>query len=159
MSTTSPPTDPAPHAGSAGEVPERSDRLAAAWQDLSVRFHRIQCALDRELQQRHRLTASEFELLELLWGATDHSLRMSELAGRVHLTQSALSRVVGRLEKDEFVVRSMCADDRRAVFATLTEAGAQRYCEARPTQRDTLATLCEGCPEVLGANTSAVCDN
>ena len=78
-----------------------------------------------------------------------HQARMSELAGGVHLSQSALSRVVARLEKDGLVSRTMCESDRRSVFAALTAAGEERYAQARPTQRETLASLTDGCPQLL----------
>ncbi|GAB21027.1 putative MarR family transcriptional regulator [Gordonia polyisoprenivorans NBRC 16320 = JCM 10675] len=146
--TTAAEGDATSGAGAASD--DRAEELAAAWHDLSVRFHRIQCTLDRELQTLHQLSSSEFEVLELLWAAADHSLRMSDLAGRVHLTQSALSRVVARLDKDGLVERTMCATDRRSVFAALTDEGARRYTDARPTQRRILAEQCVTCPEVSG---------
>ncbi|MDL9938312.1 MarR family transcriptional regulator [Gordonia sp. ABSL1-1] len=125
------------------------DDLAAAWHDLSVSYHRVLCSLDRELEARHQLSSSEFEVLELLWTADDHQRRMSDLADNVHLSQSALSRVVARLERDGLVERTLCVSDRRAVFAALTEAGVERYGQARPTQRSVLAELSGGCPQML----------
>lgn len=116
--------------------PHRSDdELARAWHTLSVRYHRLQCDLDRELQASQQISSSEFEVLELLAGATDHKMRMSELSGQVHLSQSALSRLVSGLEKDGLVERSMCANDRRSVFTELTDAGRTRYEAAKPVQR------------------------
>lgn len=125
------------------------DDLAAAWHELSVSYHRVLCALDRELQAGHQISSSEFEVLELLWDAEDHKLRMSDLAGAVHLSQSALSRVVARLEKDGLVQRTMCTADRRSVFTALTPAGERRYIAARPTQRAILAEESGGCPQML----------
>ncbi len=126
-----------------------SDELAAAWRDLSIRYNKVLCSLDRELQSKHNLSSSEFEVLELLAESDAHQARMSELAGGVHLSQSALSRVVARLEKDGLVSRTMCESDRRSVFAALTAAGEERYAQARPTQRETLASLTDGCPQLL----------
>ena len=57
----------------------------------------------------------------------------------MHLSQSALSRVVGRLEADGLVVRKMCTSDRRGIFACLTDQGRARYEAARPTHRAVLA--------------------
>ncbi|GAB19710.1 putative MarR family transcriptional regulator [Gordonia effusa NBRC 100432] len=127
----------------------KDDELAAAWQDLSVRYHRIQCTLDRELQANHQLTSSEFEVLELLIRGEDGCVRMSDLADHVHLSQSATSRVVARLEADGLVTRSMCDKDRRSVFAALTDAGVRRYSEARPTQRRVLNEQSVGCQQLL----------
>ena len=56
------------------------DQLAAAWRDLSIRYNKVLCSLDRELQAKHGLSSSEFEVLELLAEADDHQARMSELA-------------------------------------------------------------------------------
>jgi DNA-binding MarR family transcriptional regulator len=111
--------------------------LAAAWHELMARYHRITCVLDRELA-RHDLTLSEFEVLQQLHGADEGTMRMHELGDNAHLTQSALSRLIGRLEKDGLVERSMCTDDRRSVWACITAEGARRYAEARPTQRAAL---------------------
>jgi DNA-binding MarR family transcriptional regulator len=115
------------------------DDIAAAWHELLSGYHAVVCTLDRELQSRHQLSGTEFEILQQLHRAlpvTD--VRMHDLAGEVHLTQSALSRAVARLEQDGLVERSMCTDDRRSVFAIITPAGITRYLEARPTQRAVL---------------------
>jgi DNA-binding MarR family transcriptional regulator len=64
---------------------------------------------------------------------------MQELAAAVHLSQSALSRTVGRLEKDGLVSRAMCPEDRRGVAVCLTDEGRERYEAARPTHRRVLA--------------------
>ncbi len=78
-------------------------------------------------------------MLERLAGADKPQRRMQELAEAVHLSQSALSRVVARLEADGLVTRGMCAEDRRGIFACLTDSGRERYEAARPTQRGVLA--------------------
>ena len=57
----------------------------------------------------------------------------------MHLSQSALSRVVGRLEADGLVTRGMCPTDRRGIFACLTDQGRARYEAAKPSQRRVLA--------------------
>jgi DNA-binding MarR family transcriptional regulator len=49
---------------------------------------------------------------------------MQELAEAVHLSQSALSRVVARLEADGLVVRTMCASDRPRHLRCLTDPAA-----------------------------------
>jgi DNA-binding MarR family transcriptional regulator len=65
---------------------------------------------------------------------------MHDLGEHVHVTQSALSRLVARLEADGLVERVMCTEDRRSVFAKLTPAGLDLYKAARPTQREVLRT-------------------
>ena len=82
---------------------------------------------------------SEFEVLERLACDCGERPRMQELAAAVHLSQSALSRTVGRLEKDGLVERAMCPEDRRGIAVCLTAEGRERYEAARPTHRRVLA--------------------
>ena len=118
---------------------DSDDDLARAWHELMGRYHRTSCILDRELEHTHGISGSDFEVLQQLVVRGDNgSLRMLDLAAHVHLSQSALSRLVARLEKDGLVERSMCTDDRRSVFTCITAAGRERYAAARPTQRAVL---------------------
>jgi DNA-binding MarR family transcriptional regulator len=110
------------------------DALAASWHELMTRYNRLQCRLDRDLQAQHDLTSSEFEALQQLASA-EEALTMGVLGEHVHVTQSALSRLVGRLEAAGLVSRTMCAEDRRSVRVCLTGAGRERFEAARPTQR------------------------
>jgi DNA-binding MarR family transcriptional regulator len=58
---------------------------------------------------------------------------MSDLAASVLLSQSGVTRLVDRLERDGLVARERCEDDARGWFAVLTDAGARRLAEARRT--------------------------
>ena len=120
--------------------PNDDDELASEWHDLMGRYHRITCALDRCLTTEHGLTVSEFEVLQQLYAARPQfeQLRMSELGDRVHLSQSAFSRLITRLEQAGLVERAICDEDRRSAWTRITEAGVQRYLEARPSQRAVL---------------------
>jgi DNA-binding MarR family transcriptional regulator len=103
------------------------------------RYARTMSALERALEHEHGLGVSEYEVLERLASPDKNERRMQELAEAVHLSQSALSRVVGRLEADGLVVRGMCAEDRRGIYACLTDTGRARYEAAKPTHRAVLA--------------------
>src|SRR3954449_629537 len=72
-------------------------KLVDAWRDLLAQHARAQCALERALKE-HDLGVSEYEVLERLAGGDDAERRMQDLGAAVHLSQSALSRVVARLE-------------------------------------------------------------
>lgn len=119
--------------------PSADDELARAWHELMSRYHHTSCVLDRELEAAHGISGSDFEVLQQLHDSGSAcKLRMAELAGTCHLSQSALSRLVARLEKDGLVLRSMCENDRRSVFAEITPAGREVFAAARPTQRRVL---------------------
>ncbi len=113
---------------------QADDALAESWHELMTRYNRLVCRLDRDLQSAHGLTSSEFEALQQL-SRTGDSVAMNELGDHTHLSQSALSRLVARLENAGLVSRSMCTSDRRSVRVCLTPEGAARYAEAVPTQR------------------------
>ena len=113
--------------------------LVEAWRDLLGRHAATWCALERELGERHGLGVSEFEVLDRLVEGGKELNRVQQLAEAAHLSQSALSRVVARLERDGLVTRSMCDVDRRGVYVCLTEEGRSRHAAAQPTQRAVLA--------------------
>ncbi|GAA4092134.1 MarR family transcriptional regulator [Streptomyces sp. NPDC048491] len=134
-------------------LPERL--LAQEWRDILDVHARTMCELDRELHA-FGLGASDFEVLDLLAQGRDEgggddrgdggknpygSFRVQELASGIHLSQSALSRVIGRLEKDGLVARGMCAQDRRGVRVEITDAGRVRHSEVLPIQRAVLARM------------------
>ncbi|MFF3326860.1 MarR family winged helix-turn-helix transcriptional regulator [Streptomyces sp. NPDC002889] len=126
--------------------------LVEEWRDVLALHARTICELDRALHQ-HGLGASDFEVLDVLAeipvGAQgdDCSYRVQELASRVHLSQSALSRLVARLERDGLVTRGMCSEDRRGVRVRLTDEGRARHAQVQPVQRAVLSRMLSGVPE------------
>ncbi|MEO3752356.1 MarR family transcriptional regulator [Streptomyces sp. B6B3] len=107
--------------------------LADRWRSLLSRYSRIAHDLDRELQAAHGLTVSDYEALDRLLSEPDRKVRVQDLVDDMHLSQSALSRAVARLEKCGLAHRDMCDTDRRGVFVTPTETGRVVHAEARKT--------------------------
>src|SRR5215212_1324292 len=127
------------HAILAAEMGQTKDTtLVGEWHEILDRHARVSCALTQALEHQHGLGMSEFEVLELLASEGESCVRLQEVAEHVHLSQSALSRVIDRLEKHGLLKRGVCDNDRRAVFAELTAAGRERYEAARPTHREVL---------------------
>jgi DNA-binding MarR family transcriptional regulator len=120
-------------------TPVGADDLAQQWRGLMARHAAISCALGAALSQSHGIGVHEFEVLEHLATSEHGQRRIQELAEAVALSQSALSRLVARLEKEGLVQRCMCELDRRGIYANLTDAGRERYEQALPTQREVLA--------------------
>ncbi|WP_406010497.1 MarR family transcriptional regulator [Streptomyces sp. NBC_00637] len=123
---------------------EAEQALVDQWRDMLALHARTQCELDRALHQ-HGLCGSDFEVLDVLAGSAapdgSCSYRVQEIAERVHLSQSALSRLVARLEKDGLVERGMCAEDRRGVRVALTGKGRALHGDVRPVQRAVLTRM------------------
>ena len=116
----------------------KETKLVGEWREILDRHARVSCALTHALEHQHGLGMSEFEVLERLAAEGDCAVRLQEVAEHVHLSQSALSRVIDRLEKHGLVKRGVCDNDRRAIFAELTDEGRERYEAARPTHREVL---------------------
>ncbi|WP_399881770.1 MarR family transcriptional regulator [Streptomyces sp. BBFR51] len=122
-------------------------RLEDRWRDILSVHARTMCEIDRALHP-YGLGASDFEVLDILateaseaLGEGDARCRVHSLVGRVHLSQSALSRLIARLEKDGLVERSTCAEDRRGVRVALTRRGRDLHTEVLPLQRAALARV------------------
>lgn len=115
------------------DVKQLSPLELAAWRG----FLRVHAALvrelDRELEHEHDLPLTQYEVLLYLDSAPDHRLRMSELASSVLLSQSGITRLVDRMEGEGLVERVPCPDDRRGLWAILTDAGRSRLAAARPS--------------------------
>jgi len=109
-----------------------------AWRALNAAHAAVHAALENELKKEHDLSTIEFEVLERLGCCSEGKVRMSELADVVHATQSTVSRVVARLEDEGLACRAMCADDRRGIFASLTDAGREKVAEAGDTYRSVI---------------------
>ncbi|MET7684632.1 MarR family transcriptional regulator [Streptomyces sp. NPDC005423] len=121
-------------------------QLENQWRDILSVHARTMCEIDRVLHP-HGLGASDFEVLDILASESPEEgdqCRVQNLAGRVHLSQSALSRLIGRLEKDGLVERSVCVEDRRGVWVALTRRGRALHTEVQPLQRAVLARMLAG---------------
>jgi DNA-binding MarR family transcriptional regulator len=112
--------------------------LVGEWRELLDRHAVVTGALEKALQEQHQIGLSEFETLDRLVDSKCESYRMNDLSGDIHLSQSALSRAVDRLEREGLVKRNLCADDRRGVYVCLTEKGRRLHEQALPTHRTVL---------------------
>jgi DNA-binding MarR family transcriptional regulator len=102
-----------------------------------VRFLRAHAALTRELSAElvaeHGLTINDYEVLLHLARAPEKRMRRVDLADRILLTASGITRLLEGLESSGLVERVQCSDDRRVVYARLTEAGSEKLRQASRT--------------------------
>ena len=88
---------------------------------------RVIRAIDERLHSEHGFNVLDYDVLATLLQAPDRrSLRMSELASRVVLSPSRMTRRVEALEEMRYVERIPDPDDGRAVRARLTDEGKRR---------------------------------
>ena len=104
-----------------------------AWRAFVAVSSVVMAELENELEAAHGLSLGEYAVLVELSEAPDQRLRMSELAGRLHLSPSGLTRRLDLLVRDGMVVRESCPSDRRAVYAVLTPGVASGWRRRRPT--------------------------
>ena len=105
----------------------------AAWRSFLRAHATVVRRLEAELVAEHELPLASYDVLVQLSEAPERRLRMTELADRVLLSRSGLTRLVDRLARDGLVHRQACPDDARGTLAVLTDAGLDRLRTAWPT--------------------------
>jgi DNA-binding MarR family transcriptional regulator len=113
-------------------VPRADDPRLRAWIAFLRAYAGVTRRLEAELHAERDLGLAEYDTLVQLALADDRRLRMSELAERVVLSRSGVSRLVDRLEATGLVARAACTEDARVAWATLTDAGLARLRDAAP---------------------------
>ena len=97
------------------------------WFDFNRRQVEIEAILEETIaeQSEQTLTLKEFYLLHFLNQAEGKSLRQIDLPDKLHLSPSAVSRMVARLEAKNcgLLSRRCCDQDKRASFICLTSEG------------------------------------
>ena len=103
---------------------EQLDELQfRAWRAFLYAHATVVPALDRELAGAQGLSLNQFEVLAWLAQAGRRGLRMSDLASRVVLSPSGVTRAVDQLERKGLVERCVFEGDRRGSLASLTAEG------------------------------------
>jgi DNA-binding MarR family transcriptional regulator len=102
-----------------------------------IAFLRAHSAITRELSaqllREHDLTLNDYEVLLHLSHAEGAMMRRVDLAERILLTASGITRLLEGLERAGFVRKETCASDARVSYAKLTDSGAQKLREAAVT--------------------------
>lgn len=97
-----------------------------AWRQF-LRAHAVVIRrLESDLLAEQKLPLASYDVLVQLVEAPQRRLRMSELAERVLLSRSGLTRLVDRLEREGLVRREACVDDARGLFTVITDEGVDR---------------------------------
>lgn len=110
------------------------------WIRESSNFRRREKAMEERVASVSGLGLNEFYLLYYLERNPEHKLRQQEAQEKIQMSQSAMSRLIQRLEGMEpsLVVRSVCDKDKRGIYVRLTDAGHALYSKTATACRDIL---------------------
>ena len=114
-----------------------------AWTRLLRAHARTTRTLSTQLLEEHGLTINDFEALLVLAHAEDGRLKRVELARRLLLTPSGITRLLAGLEQTGLVERASCASDLRVTYAQLTDAGRERFDAAWCSHMNAVQSLLE----------------
>ena len=110
-----------------------------------INFLRAHAAVTRqfnaELQATHGLTINDFDVLASLARAHERALKRVDLAERVQLTPSGITRLLKGLEGAGYVCNRSCEEDARVTYAVLTDTGLEKLEEARETHQASVRAL------------------
>jgi DNA-binding MarR family transcriptional regulator len=116
----------------ARHISARDPRLDP-WRAFLIAHARITRRLDEELRAEHDLSLAEYDALLTIADAPERRIRMRQLADRVILSKSGVTRLIDRLVLDGLVERRACASDARGAEAVLTVQGLDRLRHASRT--------------------------
>jgi DNA-binding MarR family transcriptional regulator len=108
-------------------VTPETPRAVRAWTRLLRAYAATTRELSGELQSEHELSLNDFEALLVLARADEGRLKRVELARRLLLTPSGVTRLLEGLERSGLVRRTTCPTDLRVAYAELTEEGRARF--------------------------------
>ena len=114
------------------------------WFDFNRRQVELEALLEQTIaeQSGQSLTLKEFYLLHFLNQAQEKSLRQIDLPDKLHLSPSAVSRMVARLEAKNCALlsRRCCDQDKRASFICLTKEGQTTLAYLQKAVEESLET-------------------
>ena len=113
--------------------PTLTARELAVWRTFLRAHASLSRRLEHDLLVEHELPLASYDVLVQLTEAPQRRMRMTDLAERVLLSRSGLTRLVDRMAAEGLVERQSCPSDARGTFTVITEAGLARLRKAAPT--------------------------
>src|SRR5256885_16743031 len=99
------------------------------WFRVNALVSHVTDAVGTRLRRECGLTLSEFLTLLAVSRADGGALRIRDIARAVGLDQSSVSRLIARLAEPEWLERCVCPDDRRGIYAQITDPGRKKVKE------------------------------
>ncbi len=118
-----------------------------AWINLLQARDTVAAEVGRRLAAEAGISLAEHEVLIRLVSAPGHRLRMLDLANLLLVSKSGVTRLIDRLVEEGWVLRDLSSEDRRVVYATLTQEGLVKL-------RDTMPVFATSVREVFSRHLS-----
>ncbi|CAM5779913.1 MULTISPECIES: MarR family winged helix-turn-helix transcriptional regulator [Brevibacillus] len=99
---------------------------------LARAYNWVTAHTTREIRQ-HGLNPTEFGVLEVLYHKGPQPLQ--QIGEKILISSGNITYVVDKLEKKQLLVRKPCAEDRRVIYAELTEKGQQFLASIFPSHK------------------------
>lgn len=117
---------------------------------LALKFHLsranhfiTECAADDVKQ--YGLNLTEFAVLELLFHKGDQPIQ--KIGKKILISSGSITYVLDKLESKQFIERAPCKEDRRVIYACLTEKGSEEIKKLFPLHQQMLNQLFSGMEE------------
>jgi DNA-binding MarR family transcriptional regulator len=123
---------------------ETSSQAITAFARLMRAHALLRRELETEVLTPHGLTVNDLEALLHLSREEGHRLRRIDLAERLTLSPSGVTRLLDGLQAAGLVTKAACSSDARVTYAVLTERGAETLEELRTAHVELLLSLFNG---------------
>jgi DNA-binding MarR family transcriptional regulator len=107
------------------------DSVVRAWAGLHFAYGAVRKLLDDRLRRESECSLSDVDVLNELHCTPGHRLQMLDLADRLGVTRGGLTRIIDRLVERGWVSRDRPANNRREVYAVVTDEGSRVLRQAR----------------------------
>jgi DNA-binding MarR family transcriptional regulator len=104
-------------------MPKLDNLRNSVWRLFLTAHVKVLERIESKMAQAELPSLEWYDVLFVLKEAPEHRLRLSQLAEKLLLSRSNLTRLADRLEKAGLLRREHCPTDRRCTFAVVTEAG------------------------------------
>lgn len=103
-----------------------------AWRGFITTHSRLITVIDKQLEAAGCVPLNWYDVLIELKEAPQQRLRMAELANKVVLSRSGLTRLIDKMETAGLLTRETTPEDGRGAYAVLTDVGYNALRKAWP---------------------------
>lgn len=116
-----------------------SDAELGAWRAFLRAHATLLRGIEHDMEAARVVPFSFYGVLFTLASGPAEGMRLTELAERVFLTKSGLTRLLDRMAERGLVERRACAQDKRGQYAALTPVGGRAFRRSAPAHLASIA--------------------